>query len=219
MKKECYEFQTLITSYIDNELEVAQKNKVELHLEKCPDCQKSYSEELKVKKLIKERTSIFAAPAYLRDRIRHQLVRGSSKPGFGELVQSLFTYRPLPASLALAVIMFLVLFPTYRMIDSGAVQLDGRSAAFDISEPGELRGEIICLDCEFLSKTGHAFTHDSMTHRPALKTADNIVWTFLHTDDNQEVLHNHKFLHKKAVVTGILFKKAHYVEVQEYKLL
>lgn len=219
MKKECYKFQPLITAYIDNELERQQENKVKVHLEQCPECQQSHAEELKLKKLLNEKVSILEAPTYLRDRIRHRLVSGGPRPGFWHLIQSLFAYRPLPATLALAVIMFLVLFPTYRMIDSGAMQLKGAAATLGTSEPGVLTGQIICLDCEFLSKTGHPFTHDPLTHRPGLKTDDNTVWTFLETKDNQELLHSQKILMKKAVITGILFKKAHYIEVQEYRLL
>ena len=42
--RECSEIQELLSSYIDDFLEPMEKEKVEKHLENCPQCQKELAE-------------------------------------------------------------------------------------------------------------------------------------------------------------------------------
>lgn len=220
MEKDCHYYSPLITGYIDGELESSKGKEVKAHLEECPDCNKQYLNEKKLKKLVKERTPILKAPIHLHRRIRRQLLRKGDKPGFWELVHSLFVYRPLTASFALAVIAFLVIFPTYQMVESPLGQFAEESnVSAEIAKNAQLRGQIICLDCEFLSQTQEKISHDPETHRPGLKDENGKIWSFVYNNSTQDLIHNQNLLKKNVVVSGTLFKKSRYIYVKNYKLL
>ncbi len=212
MKSKCDNFSVLITRYIDDELDVSGKNEVKIHLRECSECNETYEQEMQVKKLLRERLPIVKAPAYLRSRIRRNLIRDGNRPGFWQLVHSLFLYRPVTASFVMALIAFTVFLPT--------VQLDN---PFDVlgeqAQTAQLKGEIICLDCEFRSKSGVNPAHDPQVHRHGLKAEDESIWTFVQASSNNELLQDQKLLRKKALVSGILFRKSQYIYVQEYELL
>ena len=213
MKSKCHNFSVLITRYIDDELDVSEKNEVKIHLRECSECQETYEQETQVKKLLRERLPIVKAPAYLRSRIRRNLIRDGNRPGFWQLVHSLFLYRPVTSSLVMALIAFMVFLPTVQLLDN----------PFDVLEEqaktAQLKGEIICLDCEFRSKSGVNPAHDPQVHRHGLKAEDESIWTFVQASSNNELLQDQKLLRKKALVSGILFRKSQYIYVQEYKLL
>lgn len=217
MKNNCNKFNELITSYIDDELDVRRRKQVQSHLEACSECNDHYLGELNVKKLLKSQLPEIKAPVQLRHRIRRQLARKGSRPGFWQLIQSLFVYRPIAASAALAAIAFFALFPRFEIRNKISPLLDSHSE--QIAEVQDLKGKIVCLDCEFLSRNIKSVAHDNLTHRPGLKTDNNSIWTFLHTTNIQELLHNQEFLNKNAVVSGILFENSRYIQVNDYKLL
>ena len=127
MKNDCYKFSELITSYIDDELDARRRKKVQSHLGTCSECNDHYLSELNVKKLLKLQLPEIKAPVQLRHRIRRQLARKGSRPGFWQLIQSLFVYRPIAASAALTAIAFFALFPSFEMINKTSPLLDSRS--------------------------------------------------------------------------------------------
>ena len=213
MKSNCNKFLVLITRYIDNELDSSGKDEVKTHLKECSECNESYLQEVQVKALLRERLPIVKAPAYLRSRIRRNLIRDGKRPGFWQLVHSLFLYRPVTASFALALIAFLVFLPTTQLLDK-SVNVSGEE-----TETAELKGEIICLDCEFRSKSGVSPAHDPQSHRHGLRAEDESVWTFVRASSIKELLQDQKLLEKRALVSGILFRNSQYIYVQEYKLL
>lgn len=224
MKKDCYYFAPLITGYIDDELESSKKKEVEVHLDDCPNCYQSFLNEKQLKETVQGKLPTVKAPTYLRRRIRRQLVRNGDRPGFWELVQTIFIYRPATASFALAVIAFLVLFPTYRIMVEGSTHVSPNLTKVEESpEPGELKGEIVCLDCEILSRSegttkGHS-SHDPNTHRAGLKSEDGTMWSFVHTNATQELMHNTKYFKKKARIKGTLFRTSHFIYVRDFDLL
>ena len=213
MKNNCDKFSVLITRYIDNELDSLGKDEVKTHLTECSECNESYLLEVQVKELLRERLPIVKAPAYLRSRIRRTLIRDGNRPGFWQLVHSLFLYRPVTASFAMALIAFMVFLPTVQLLDNpfNVVEEQAKTA--------QLKGEIICLDCEFRSKSGVSPAHDPQAHRHGMKAEDESIWTFVQASSNNELLQDQKLLRKKALVSGILFRKSQYIYVQEYKLL
>ncbi len=213
MKSNCDKFSVLVTRYIDDELDVSRKNEVKTHLQECFECNETYEQEVLVKKLLRERLPIVKAPTYLRSRIRRNLIRHGNRPGFWQLVHSLFLYRPVTASFAMALMAFMVFLPTVQLLDSPF------NAVEEQTKTEQLKGEIICLDCEFRSKSGVSPAHDPQAHRHGLKAEDKSVWTFVQPNSNKELLHDPKMLRKKTLVSGILFRNAQYIYVQEYKLL
>lgn len=218
MEKDCHYFAPLITGLIDNELDAAHLQEVTQHLEKCPDCKHQYVTEMDLKAIVKERFTFFKAPSYLQPRIRRQLVRNGETPSFWELLHSLFIYRPAAASFALALIAFLVVFPTYQMV-AEQTRLHKIQVVEQISEAGVLEGQIICIDCEFAPKQNGAPKHDPATHRSGLKMVDGTVWSFIHTAASDDLLHNPKYLRKEAKIYGTVFTNSHFVYVKKFEVL
>lgn len=219
MEKNCDDFSSLITGLIDGELSASEKKDIESHLEECSKCHEQYGYEKKIKMIVQERFPRVKAPVHLQRRIRRQLLRNGKTPGFWKLVNLLFEYRPAATSLALAVITGLIFLPTFQLLVSPSGSLGRSISANPVTDTAELRGEIICLDCEFLSQNIEAINHNTQTHRTGIRTKDDSIWTFLKANSNQELLSNKNFLNKKAVVSGILFQNARYIYVKDYKLL
>lgn len=213
MKSNCDKFSVLITRYIDNELDASGRSEVKTHLQECSECNESYLQEVQVKELLRERLPIVKAPAYLRSRIRRNLIRDGNRPGFWQLVHSLFLYRPVTASFAMALIAFMVFLPTVHLLDNPFNVVEEQTKS------EQLKGVIICVDCEFRSKSGVSPAHDPQLHRHGLRAEDKSVWTFVRASSNMELLQDQKFLRKRALISGILFRNSQYIYVQEYELL
>ncbi|NIR50614.1 hypothetical protein GWO43_18900 [candidate division KSB1 bacterium] len=217
MRQDCNSFSALITGYIDGELKPREYEEVKAHLETCPHCMERYEEENDVKRLIHERVPLVKAPIYLQRRIRRQLLRNGETPGFWNLLNLIFEYRPVAASLAVAVIACLVVLPAAQLLFQ---PFDANLATSDqVYERAELKGEIICLDCEFLSRDVKGLVHNKFGHRPGLKAEDETVWTFLHTENHQELFRKPELLRRQAVVSGTLFTNSHYIQIESYRLL
>lgn len=213
MKQKCDRFSVLITRYIDGELKPMDRDEVKTHLGQCSKCKEDYLQEIQVKNLVKDRLANVKAPAHLQSRIRRNLIRSGSRPGFWQLLHSMFLYRPVATSFALALIALLMFLPTIQIIES-PFDLLGRG-----TETAKLEGEIICVDCEFLSNNLGNAVHDQATHRSGLQAEDETIWTFVRGNSNKELFQDQSLLRKKALVSGILFRNSQYIYVQEYKLL
>ncbi|RMF63495.1 MAG: hypothetical protein D6743_10615 [Calditrichaeota bacterium] len=219
MKKDCTYFGSLITGYVDGELDDKKVLAVRAHLKDCKRCNESYLDEVKLKNVLKERVLKTRAPGYLRNRIRRQIFRYGERPSFAELIQSLFAYRPIHSTLALAAIAIVVFFSTYELVQPLSPHTRQASTTGVSLKSGQLHGEIICLDCELLSHTTEGFVHDPKTHHAGLQADDGSIWTFMHSPAGENIPANRNYLKKKAVVSGILFTNAHYIQVEELKLL
>ncbi|MFQ5601843.1 MAG: anti-sigma factor family protein [bacterium] len=220
MKKDCYYFSSRITGFIDSELPASETEAVQIHLDECSRCHAAYREELRVKDLVQERLPIVKAPFALKRRIRRQLIRNGERPGFWQLLHSLFVYQPVSASLALAVIILVMFLPSVQVVSTSLEKISSKSVESVASQTEEeLQGEIICMDCELLSHNVEKLQHNPETHRMGFKTIDKRVWTFLDSDSNKELLHDQSLLKRKAVISGILFQDARYIYVKNYKLL
>lgn len=219
MKKHCYDFAPYVTGYIDDELDSSKQNEIKAHLDDCPDCHQSYLNEKNLKKAVKQQLPVLKAPLYLRRRIRRQIIRNGERPSFWELVQSLFIYRPVTASFALTIIAFLVIFPLHQMMIENSPQLSTDLNHSEYSKEAKLHGEIICLDCEILSRSEGVYTHDPETHRSGLKSEDGVIWSFVHTTSTHELMHNPKYLKRKARVNGTLFSNSRFIFVKNFELL
>lgn len=211
MSNECIDLSVLISRYVDSELDQEEKAKVEKHLESCTACKESYVEEIQVKELVRERLPKVKAPAYLQNRIRRMLIRKGSRPGFWQLVQSLFTYQPVTTSFALAMLALLMILPAVQNLESHFNLEQG-------SKTAQLQGRIICLDCE-LSREVEEVVHDPATHRQGLKAEDGKIWTFVRGSSNTVLFRDQKLLSRIARVSGIVFRNSQYIYVQEYELL
>ncbi len=220
MEKDCSYFASFITGFIDDELNSSDKKKVEIHLDKCPDCNELYVDEVNVKRIIKERIPIVKAPAYLQRRIRRQLIRNGNRPGFWQLIQSIFVYQPFPASFALAIMICLVFLPLFQMMGNPAnMTMTNQSDSDFVKKEAVLKGDIICLDCEYLSQNLDIAKHPSELHRSGIRTDDENIWTIVNSEDYETIAHNKNISGKKAEVRGLLFKNSHYIYVNDLKLL
>jgi mycothiol system anti-sigma-R factor len=212
MKKQCSKYASLITGYIDGELNAEQKQETKAHLADCPECESAYLSELRVKKTIKQRLPIYEAPITLQRRIRRQIASSESKPGLRQLLHPIFVYRPLSASLSLAFLMLLILVPIYQ-------QFRYQHDAFSTSRNVEVNGEIVCLDCEVFSKEGESEVPHEGVHRAGIMTEDQRIWTFVNAPALESVLHSRESNPKKARIIGDLFPNARYMYVKNYELL
>ncbi|HEX9654255.1 MAG TPA: zf-HC2 domain-containing protein, partial [bacterium] len=200
MEPECQKFDSMITALIDNELDSVHRLEVENHLKACPKCNHHYLQETRVKKTITERLPILKAPGYLAYRIHRQLSSEKAEPSFWQLVQALFVHRPFAASIAVAALILIAVFPTYLLSISQS-QSTKVVAYFDqTGRLMELQGQIFCLDCEFThSDTGNRTPH-TQAHRIGIRCSANEVWTFLETRATLELLHDDKYLEKNVLV-------------------
>ena len=144
IRKDCSKFGSLITGYVDGELGESDKRNVKAHLADCPNCKQDYLDELKIKRTVKERLPIYETPVSLQRRIRRQIARSEAKPGFWQLLHPIFVYRPLAASVSVAVIALLMLVPIYQ-------EFGYHNDALSTSRDVELSGQIVCLDCDVFS--------------------------------------------------------------------
>lgn len=219
-EKECSDYASLITAFIDHELDESEKQNVESHLKVCGPCNNSYLHEMRIKQVVNKRLKTLNAPEYLFQRIHRQLFSDEKKPSFFKLVQTLFFYRPLAASMAVAALILIATFPTYLL------SINRNSSAQRLvtfleqnGEAIELQGQIICIDCELPHRDAHNRTPHTLAHRTGIRCSANQIWSFLDTHDHQELLHDHKYLQKKVLVSGIAYQNAHYVYVKNYRLL
>lgn len=118
--RECSEIQELLSSYIDDFLEPMEKEKVEKHLENCPQCQKELAE-------LQQTVQMFASlneeelipPASFRRELREKLEKAQSKKkvGFGEKVAGFFSNFKLKPwmPLAMAAVLLIVIVPVAMM--------------------------------------------------------------------------------------------------------
>jgi len=216
MKKNCEQFAERITSLIDHELRGQEKVEVEQHLKECSDCQQAYENESQVKLLLKEKLPRYHAPVTLRSRIRRQLARYGERPTLWEMVQSIFIYRPVPASIAVVAMALFMMIPALTLdnVPSG-------SHAPSIVHAAQLEGEIVCLDCEFetLSGAKNPHSHETVIERAGLKTENGDIYTFMQNADAKFSRVDPAYLSKKVQVKGTLFEQAHYIQVTDYTML
>lgn len=219
MENECGRLSGFITPYVDGELENAQRSELERHLQSCGRCHAFYLQERDVKKVIHDRMPILAAPLYVAQRIHHKLFAGRPQPSFWNLLRDLFHYRPLATSISVAALILFIGFPTYLLSISGRTADDRLVAFAETGEVVELEGQIICIDCEFTHGDPQNRTPHTNVHRIGIKCSANKIWTVLDTRQNQELLHNHEYLHKNVLVSGVAYQDARYLYVKNYRLL
>ncbi len=219
MKKECLYFSSLITAFVDQELEGAQKSEIESHLKVCRHCNQNYLHEMRIKHVVSARMTVLKAPEHLFQRIHRQLFSDKPKPSFWELLQEVFFYRPVAASFAVVALVLIVTLPTY-MFSISSSSTPRRAATLEQNgEQIELQGQVICLDCQLQQNDAHNLTPHTAAHRTGIKCNANQIWSFLDTSDQQEFLHDQKYLEKNVVISGVAYHSARYIHVKNYRLL
>ncbi len=216
MKPSCEKLAAWITGYVDGQLGPQQSATVRAHLEACAGCRQAYETERQLKELVAKRISTVKAPASLRRRIRRKLIRQGETPGFWAAVKMLFEYRPVATGLAMALMVTLVVLPSAELLH---YMQERNQAVQGGTVEQQLIGEIVCLDCEFLSQSISGSVQHSFRHRPGLKARDNSVWTFLLSNEHAELFNNPALLKRKAKISGIFFPNSRYVKVENYELL
>jgi len=221
MKENQEQLVAMITGYIDGELSAKDATKVEALLRESKEYYDYYLTEKRTKELLQKRVSILRAPLHLRNRIRRQLGRTGFRPGFWELLQGLFEYRPLAASLAFSVLAILIILPNYRLIHNSSMPLQSQGMeGVPAVRNAQLAGEIICLDCDLfnplLRPSEH---HDPVLHRPGLRADDGSIWTILVGKAGNKLQYSRDLLKKRATLTGTIFENSRYIQVSKYEVL
>lgn len=200
------EIESLISGYIDGELDQKDSKKVEKLLENSKEFKELYQVEKQLKGLITQRMQKEKAPIKLRKRIKRQITRQNGRPGFVELLSEFFEFRPMSSSFALAVIALLILLPNLSRLRS-----------HEDVEFMQLRGEIVCLDCDIFSKHIDVPEHTNLLHRPGIRGDDGAIWTIIQNSQGPNV--DMRFLRKKIEISGLAFNELRYIKVEGYHLL
>jgi len=215
MPSSCQNIQEQIAGYVDQEFDQAQATTISRHLHGCPNCAEEANLQRRVKTKVQQLAKPIAAPAHLRAGIRRSLAREQSMHwGFLSQLRQLFQAQPLPAFASLVALVISSGLLTYYGLRTPA-DLKTASAAF---VEGAIEGEFICVDCDFLDRTGTAYNHDA-THRIGLRSANGEVWSILQSEKGRELMQDLGRFHQHFRVRGRLFKNDHYVEVQEFFLI
>ncbi len=206
-------YQTLLTGYIDGELDEQERAEIEELLESDSEFRSLLLAESKLKDAVKTKVGTVKAPGLLRTRVERQLFRKGARPSFWELVQSLFEYRPIASSFAVAMLVLLTLLPVYRASESSQGAHGNRVLT------AQLTGEIICLDCDVFSRDGSGVEQHQVIRHPGVRTEDGSVWTILPKEASGELRYSRELLKRRGTFKGVLFQNAQYIRVNDYKLL
>lgn len=98
---ECANAGDWISSYVDNELELARAVEIDKHLRNCADCRRAYEQAAAIRSALRRHAAYFAAPDELRAGIRAAL-RSPAKPAARA---SRLPWLNLGAALAFAFVM------------------------------------------------------------------------------------------------------------------
>ncbi len=206
MKLDKTEIKSLITGYIDGELNEVDVKKVKELLENSKEFKNLYEAEMEIKGLVTQRVQKGKAPVELKRRIKRQISRQNGRPGFAQLVSELFEFRPMTSSFAMAAIAILILLPNLSKLSSpNAVEFM------------QISGEVVCLDCNILSKHIDVPEHTDQVHRPGIRGDDGSIWTIIQNSQGLNV--DMSFLRKKIQISGLAFNELRYIKVEEYHLL
>jgi len=211
MKVDKENVKVLLTGYIDGELNEKQAAEVEASLEAQPGLRNEMLAEQRLKAAIRDKSGAVKAPAHLRERIDHQLMLRDATPSFWSLLQSLFQYRPVASSFAVALLIALALLPVYQLKSSAV------TAAGDSVHISDLIGELVCLDCDVFA--AHHGGGKPVMHRPAVRTENGDIWTILPAEESGQLDFARHILKRRGVFHGTLYKNARYIRVSNYNLL
>lgn len=204
---------TLLTAYIDGELDEEQMKEIRKLLESDAALYKSYEAEKQLCETMSKKLPTVKAPDYLRQRIRRDIMRGPEKPTFWQLIHSMFEYRPLATSLAVAAMVVIISLPAYQIVGTGF------GPPVSAMKQGFLDGEIICLDCDVFSDGTTNKGHDPELHRPGLRCSNGAIWTILPANGAERILYGRDLLKKKARLVGLIFNDSRYIRVSDFQLL
>lgn len=228
MKNKCEQMETLITAYIDQELEKKAAANVEDHLEACAPCRERYEAEAEVKRMLRERVQPVSAPPELRARIRRRLQRDTqANRSVWEALRSYFALRPA-ASIAVAIaLLVLVIVPSYLAFVHNPFT-EGAQVASAEGQVVDLFGEIVCVDCAVMLRAHVSDEstiarvkqeHDRGLHHPGLMTAKGEIYNFLHTGKGLELLQVPSHGGEKVKIHGVVFPQSRLIEVRSYQII
>lgn len=221
MKKTRNRFPEMITGYVDGELSNDKSRELEAEFDKNPDLKNEYVAESRLKKIIKSKAAVSGAPNGLRQRIERAVAREQADPPtFLTLLFSLFEYRPVVMSAALAFLILLMFLPSTLGLFQRIPHEAGVSTVRFSPGVVKMQGRIICLDCDVFANHKSTSLNHSQIHTPAVVTDSGEIWTIVVDNKaGKEIKADVDLLQREAIVEGRTFGSAQYIEVDRYTLL
>ena len=107
----CGELRNRIHGYLDGELDLSRSLEIEQHIGNCPDCEKTYADNVSLRQAIAEGGLYYEAPKRLLPRIR-SAVQHASRAEAGPWLMR-WGWKPLWALLGAAALVVLFLFTSH----------------------------------------------------------------------------------------------------------
>jgi len=135
----CEQAQEWITALVDNELSEAERRAIDRHLVGCPQCQRIYEEERRIKEQVHSASTMVTAPAALRRMISESMDKPSVRQRINERIKALLAVPWVRPALAVG----LLLVVLYPLIFRGATEHGVALAALATHAEIEAGGKIL----------------------------------------------------------------------------
>ena len=128
----CEDIRGRLTLYLDNELQGAERAKVETHLTECESCASNLARELNFLKTIRESGPLYIASPELREKIERLLSERQVSAGAAQLrtrVRTDVRFRWVLAAAAVLLVLFLPIV-VWQFVGQGDTRTNGRPSRF-----------------------------------------------------------------------------------------
>ncbi len=203
---DCQESKSLISAYIDEQLEPAKQAELKQHFAECQECQATVRAEQDFRDFARDIYRGEKAPVQLRARVRKRLASGETKSG---LFAAIFTKpRWIAATALTALLLSFVGIQIYKM--GGAAEGSG---VFHVQD---LYGRVECIGC-YYTEIANAQSHCSdFGHTLALLTDTRDVYSFIPNEKSIEIQPD--LMHTQIKITGWVFYQANFIEIENYSV-
>lgn len=111
----CSKFKTLLTRYIDKEINKNEKSLFKKHIEMCKNCQDEYDTQVQIKQLIRKKKRLIATEIDAQNIIIKAKKRSIEKKDKKNKINSIILNRFVPSfSIAAAVILLFLSFSLFK---------------------------------------------------------------------------------------------------------
>ncbi len=206
---DCKECKKYVTPYVDNELGNDTLIEVEQHLSDCKDCKTLVQAEKRTKTLLSVSYQPEKAPFSLRAGIRQQLAKRNEKPEWYRVLIA----KPV-ALLATTIVMLVMVSLVYQIYHSGKL-----TEQLADNYKVHLHGELDCINC-YLSRTENLENYcPEYGHFFGLITDTKEIYSFIPNDLSNELQSHIEYAHNEIEITGWVFHKANFIEIEEYRVV
>lgn len=202
---DCKDSKSLITAYVDEQLEPAEQADLQQHLARCHRCRSASEAEEGFRDIIREVYAAEKAPTRLRANIRKRLAVGENRFGF---LSGILTRPRLIAAMALTI---LVASIVGVQIYKNGLKLSGAG----IVRVSDLYGSVECIGCYYAETSNLQNYCEDFGHSLALLTDTRDVYSFMPNEKSVEILPD--LMHTEVKITGWVFYQANFIEIEKYE--